>query len=257
MASGTKRAFDVPRQNLFMFDPDDLCLVTDPSDSLYDKRVNNTLDTRLLANIRQYGIIQPIKIIKREGIPVVTVGRQRVRCAREIKKEQGAAGAITIKVPAVLDRRDVKGCVAIMISENEIRQGDSISTKAEKLQHLLSFGHTMEDATVLFGVSRQTLGNWLAVLEVCDPVRKAIENGEASASIAPKLVNLPKAEQLKALHSAKVAGGGKRITVKSVAHATGGKPKMRSRKEVERRLTVPNVPADYAKALKWVLGETE
>jgi ParB family chromosome partitioning protein len=249
-----KRAFDTARTNLWMFDPNELVIIEDENDALYDPRVKLPLDPALVQNILYQGVLEPVVIVKREGDAVVVDGRQRVRAAREAVKIAKERGLTEVKVPAVLRRTDDRGALAVMISANEIRQDDGPLQRAEKCQRLLAAGYTEEELCTLFGKTKNTINNWLSLLEVFAPVRKAIERGELAASAAPQLKNLPKEEQLAAVEEAKTKGNG-RASVKGVRKGMNKPtaPRMRNRTEIEERIKTRGLPPDYREALKWVL----
>jgi ParB-like chromosome segregation protein Spo0J len=262
--TSSKRAFAAGRGNLWLFVPDELVLVDDKSDPLYDPRVKAPPDENLVRNILHQGVINPVTIVKRGDQAVVVAGRGRVKAAREANRRSRKAGGPEIKVPCTLRRADGKGLMGLMISENEIRRDDGPTEKAKKAQGLLDAGYTEEELATVFGVTPQTIRNWLSVLEVSPKVRKAIERGEVAASIAPRVRNLPYAKQEETI--AKVQAGAKkarrgngngRATVaavaKTVSAGNGKASRMRNRVEIENRLKTSNLAEDYAKALRWVL----
>jgi hypothetical protein len=63
----------------------------------------------------------------------------------------------------------------------------------------MSFGYSEADAAVKFGVSEQTIDNYLTLLDLHPIVQAAVDKQLLSASAASKLSELPKAEQPGAL----------------------------------------------------------
>lgn len=246
-----KRAFDASRTNLWWFDPEDIYIVTDENDALYDPRVKLPVDQALVKNILHHGVLEPVVIVKRDGGAVVVDGRQRVRAAREASKASQAQGGPEIRVPAVLRRGDNRGLLGVMVSANEIRRDDSVTDKARKVQRLMDAGYTEEELATVFGVGKQTINNWLSIFDVAPEVRAKIDKGEVPASSARKLAKMDRKEQLKTVKQAQKE---KKTVSKAVREKFGEpRPKMRNRKEIENRLGEKNLPADYRAALRWVL----
>lgn len=268
MAGKSKRAFEVGRANLWMFDPSQLHLVSDPGDPLYDARIKLPLDEALVLNIMAQGILEPVVIVKREGNPTVVAGRQRVRAALEANKRLQGNGHMPVRVPCVL-RSDDRACLGVMISENELRQDDGPLQKAKKAQQLLGIGYTEDEISVLFGVTKTSVRNWLQLAESPEEVRKLVETGEINTTTARKIRKLPKVQQVAAVAKAKAAKKtqprkgpkAKRaaaVTTKDVETAAGAdlppaQPRMRNRAEIEARLGEKNIDPTYASALRWVL----
>jgi len=253
-----KTAFE-NRTNAYVFNPEDLVLVTDPKHPLYDQRINLPLDESLVLNIMFQGVIEPIVIHKENDKPVVVAGRQRVRCALEANKRLKAQGKEPIRVPAVIRRGTESDLFGVSISENEARQDDTPLGRANKCSRYLAMGRSEDEAAVTFGVTKHCVQAWMRLLECCPQVRKAVEEGKLAASAASKLADLPAEEQIKALDTAteeSKKNGKNKPTARTVAKVTGKTAgKMKSRKEVLKRLEEKNLPRDYRAALQWVLGE--
>lgn len=259
-----KRAFDAPRANLWMFDPDQLLLVEDPRDALYDERIKLPLDEPLVLNVMAQGILEPVVIVKREGIPVVVAGRQRVRAAIEANRRLKGNGHVPVRVPCVLRRDDDRACLGVMVSENELRQDDSPLRKAKKAQQLMGIGYTEGEISVMFGKSVQTVRNWLGLAESPKDILDQVERGEITPTVALKVRNLPREKQKEIIASVKAnakkvtgrkgaAQASARAVDAAVREAVPAQPRMRNRAEIEARLKTKNLAAGYVDALRWVL----
>jgi ParB family chromosome partitioning protein len=200
------------KDDSFKFSPEKLVVVTDKKHCLYDERVHLPLNESLVKSIMVRGVIVPVVIRlngKREdGTPIVEVvdGRQRVRAAVEANKRLAAEGKETVLVSTTRRRGEAADLAGVMISTNELREGDDLLTKARKLQRYLAMGRDEEDAAIAFGCSVQTIKNMLKLLELHPDVQKAIEKDELPASIAKELSTLPQEEQPAALEKIKAAG---------------------------------------------------
>ena len=285
------------RQDLFLFDPDDIVLVTEKTHPLYDERVNLPVKEWLVKNIMKLGVREPIEV-RQNGTDAATgrlivecvYGRQRVKAAREANRRLRELGnsAELIKVPAKIVRGNDSTMTGVMISENEQRQDDDIVIKAQKLERYLALGNTMEDAEVIFGVTRDTLENWQRVLQLDPAILKKINRtgkrgGGIPMVVAIELADLPREKQVTALEEMEqkglVAGAaamdfvrevtGKPAKTKPEKEKAGKKGKaeekeervrMRSRSEVEQLLVNIRDAGDdetlptQARILSWVLG---
>lgn len=254
-----KTAFE-NRTNAYSFDPEELVLVTDRKHPLYDPRIELPLDEALVRNIMCNGVIEPVVIAKQHDQPVVVDGRQRVRAAVEANRRLGAEGKELVRVTAVIRRGDESNLFGVSISANENRQDDTPLGRAQKCARYLAMGRSEEEAAITFGVTLNCVRQWLKVLECSPVVRKAVEEGKIAASAAAQLADLEPDEQESALASAieDSTKNGKKATARVVAKAAGKtSAKMRSRREILKRLEEPRLPKDYRLALLWVVGEME
>ena len=190
------------KRDAFMFDPEDLVLVTDEKSPLYDDRVELPVDESLVLNIMfapdgtPQGVLEPINAMRNSETGKVEVidGRQRVKAAREANKRLKKAGLEPIWVPAMLKRTNGQGAMGMLISSNEHRQDDSPLGKAKKAQRYLDLGRTEADIATLFGISQASVKNMLALLDAPAAVRNAVEAGKISTSDGYKLAKLEPAE---------------------------------------------------------------
>lgn len=226
-----QQSFKAKRGNLWNFDPDQVVVIgkdteDGPEHELYDKRVNLALDESMVLNIMAFGVKQSVTVRKGSGgKPEVVDGRRRVLHAREANKRLAKAGDPLLTVPAVLEHGSTDHFEGVAISLNEIRLDDDIMTKAEKAVRLLQRnGNDIDKAALIFGVSGTTIKNWIKLVELAPKVKKAVSNGEISASAASQLHGLEKEQQVSELakltDSAKQSGK-KKATTKSAKKATG------------------------------------
>jgi ParB family chromosome partitioning protein len=225
------QSFKAKRGNLWNFDPEQVVVIgKDTEDGLehelYDKRIDLPLDESMVLNIMAFGVKQSITVRRGStGNPEVVDGRRRVLHAREANKRLSKAGEPTLTVPAVLERGSADYFEGIAISLNEIRLDDDIMTKAEKAVRILQRnGNDIEKTAMIFGVSGTTIKNWIKLVELAPKVKKAVVNGEISASAASQLHGLEKEQQvaeLNKLSETAKQSGKKKATTKSAKKATG------------------------------------
>lgn len=245
---------------MFFFDPDDLVLVEDDTDPRYDPRVRLPVDEGLVANIlyRGQGVLEPAIVAKDGDQAVVLDGRQRVKAAREANRRLVEQGVDPLRVPCVLRRGDDSDMFAVMVSANEHRATESPIEKARKVARYIHLGHTEEEAATLWGVSRMTIRNWLATLDLAPKVQKAIEAGRISPSAALPLGKLPREEQAARLDE--MTAGDRKPTVRESRERAGGtedRTKVRSRREIEGALGAVRKGGMPARVLAWVLGQSD
>ena len=246
------------KSNLLFFDPEVLVLVSDESSPLFDPRVNMPLSESLVLNIMHHGVIQPITINKNTetGAVEVVAGRQRVRASVEANKRLKAQGLEPITVPAVVRRADGVDLAGVMVSENEVREGDTPIGRANKMRRLMNLGRTEDQLAVIFGCSSQTVRNTLALLDCAAPVRNAIEAGKINVTHALKLSKMdPPMQREKVAELVKASDGLKgHAKARQQAAVVNGaeKPRMRTHGEIRARLEQSK--GEFAAALNWVLG---
>jgi len=228
-----KKSYFGKRRDLFAMDPDDVVVIgVDTEDGkshpLWDKRAFGPIDEALVANIRTYGVLEPVIVQKDGDRATVVDGRRRVLHARRAKQLQETAGEITVTVPVLVKRGTESRIFGISRSANEHRKDDGLMTKAENAQRMLDYGATEDDVAVTFGVEVQTVNIWLRLLDTDKSVRDAVDAGEISASAASRLTKLSKDEQKAALAEAK-SNGTKLTTARASAAAKAKKTKTDAR----------------------------
>jgi ParB family chromosome partitioning protein len=179
-----------------MFDPEDVVLVEDKTAALYDKRVEDGFDEKMVLNMMYapdgvvpQGVLVPLTGRRNTETQKVeiTAGRRRTLSAREANKRLDKQGIDRIRLPVWVRRANDDRAMANMISENEHRLADSPMGRAQKMQRYLDRGKTEGEIAVLFGVSESTVKNHLALLDAPAVVRHAVDAGKISASDGYKL----------------------------------------------------------------------
>lgn len=261
MAKNSREAAGaVGTTSLLSFLPESLTLVTDKSSPLYDERVHLPLDEAMVRNIMHHGVIEPIVARKNTetGLVEVIVGRQRVKCCAEANRRLEAVGLKGWTVPGYMRRNEKdKALAGLMASENALRQAETHTGRAEKMQNALRHGNDEETVAVLFGCSVQTVRSTLATLEAPKVVRDALDAGTITKGQVKQLAKLQPDEQREKLAELKAAGEGAKPHEKAAKQRAvlgDAKPKMRSRKEVLAKRDDFEEGSSEHSLLDWVLG---
>jgi ParB family chromosome partitioning protein len=265
----SKSAIDAKRGNIFFLEPERLTLVYDKENPLYDPRVEDEPEERMIANIAMHGVLEPV-IVRKNGNEIeVVAGRGRTKSALEANRRLKAEGKPPLLVPVIIKGGSDADLFGVMISENEIRRDDTMLIKGGKARKLLNMGYTVQQISVVFGVTRKAVADWLAVDNLPQEIKDAIDTGEITATAALQISSAghSREEQVKRYKDIKEQGTKPTVaTMKSAAAARDNKPapKMKSRKEIEAELTrlldCRPIDADLTgrlHALRWVLGEAE
>lgn len=247
--------FDVQKSQVLLFDPADLKIVTNPREMYFDERALLETSDSLVKNIMTNGVIQPVVIAKDGSQAVVVAGRQRVKAAREANQRLSEMGAEPLKVPCVLRRGDNAEMYGIVIAENEQRRDDIPMDKARKLNRYLNYGGTIELAAEVFGVSLNTIKNWMALLDLTDEAKEAVKSGDISSSAAKELSHLPNQEQEKAIKKIKRSGVKSATKVKDILDNKPIRKRRRTRQyaEIEDKLSIDGLSEQIIHVLEWVL----
>lgn len=221
-----KTTFTAKRGTSFNFDPNNLVVIgidteDGPEHELWDERILLPLDEGFILSLMSVGVLEAITIRKGpSGAPEVVNGRRRVLHSREANKRLKKRGEPLIMVPALVERGSEEHMFHVMVATNEIRVNDDVLIKAAKAARMLNRnGGDRVDAAIAFGVTKTTIGNWLKLVELPAPVKKAVVDGTLSASAASKLHGMEKTDQLAELEriqSTSASNGGKRVTASRV-----------------------------------------
>ncbi|MBF3887241.1 hypothetical protein ISG07_27975 [Burkholderia pseudomallei] len=248
------------KSNTLFFDPDDLTLVTDPTHPLYDERVHWPVKESMVRNVMFQGVFQAIEVSKNPetGEIEVAAGRQRVKAAREANRRLRERGDSPVQVPATVRRLAkadrTKVLSAVMVSENVMRQQETPLTIAAKMARQLQM-RSEDEVAILFGCNVQTVRATVALLDCCDAVQQAVDDGKINVTHARKLAKLDPKEQRGKLEEMITTAEGKTghersRVLRSVVD--GAAPRMRPRKQIEAALA--EATGERLAALRWVLG---
>lgn len=216
-----KTSIDAKRGTMFLVEPENLFVATDPEHPLYDPRANKPISAEMVASILAKNVIEPIIVRKNGKTLEVVDGRQRTKNAVEANKRLRAEGAPTLCVPVIVRKEDDVEAYETSVSLNEIREDDDVITKAEKAAKLTKMGRTEAEVARAFGVTLITIRTWSRIFDLAPQVRTAIKNGDVGASEAVKeLAELTREEQVTKLDKMRESSPAAR---KSERRAANGK----------------------------------
>jgi ParB family chromosome partitioning protein len=233
------------RGDVLNFRPEVLKVITDPKHPQYDLRVTRKPDEAMILSIMRLGVIEPLVIAPDGNGAYVVDGRQRRAAAIEANKRLISEGSEPLLVPCVWRRGDDAKLFEIMVAANEVRSGDSPVERAKKMQHLKDMGRDDDQVAAVFGCSKPTVKNTLALLACAPDVVRAVEAGEVYANVASKLAKLTREKQVETLAEMKAAGATKGNAAQKAVQAkhedqdVQPASRMRSRKFLERFLAEP------------------
>lgn len=145
----------------------------------------------LAESIRTQGVIQPILV--RE------LGVDRYEIIAGERRWRAAAKAGLTDVPAVIRKVADEVALAMALIENIQRENLNPLEEASGLQRLIEeFGMTHESCARAVGKSRSAVTNLLRLLNLAEPVREQLMNGELDMGHARALLSLPVIQQIEA-----------------------------------------------------------
>lgn len=245
-----KQALDAKRANIFLMDPEDLYLETDPGKAYYDTRVHNGFEEHVVKGMLRHGVKQTISVVKQGDLVIVVDGRQRVINALEAKRrqlEEGVPENQTIRLRVQVERGSEEKLREVQMLANFHRRAEDPISAAHKIQAYLDGGRTEEDAAEFLGVVVKTIKNRLKLLDLCPEVQAAISSGKVKASKALAWTNLSYEEQREKLEAA--------LNPKPRTTPKIRKP---TKKKVKAVLeSNGNVPEPVKAAIRWLRGEID
>jgi len=252
------------KTNLLMFRPENLTLITDPNNPLYDERVHAPLDETMIQGIDDVGVLQAILVQKNPetGATEVIVGRQRVKNCAEANRRRQARGEEPRLVPAVArtySRHKPDAAADLMVMENEHRTADSQTVRAMKMSRLRDLGRTDAQLAQIFRCTVETVRATLPLAGLTSAAAEALDTGLITMGHARKLAELePDAQRVKV---AELAAAAQNATPRERVHRQravlgDAKPAMRTRRQIEKELArFEGADAVKASVLRWVLGQ--
>ncbi|HET9834849.1 MAG TPA: ParB/RepB/Spo0J family partition protein [Rhodanobacteraceae bacterium] len=148
------------------------------------QHMNEAKLEELAASIKAQGLIQPIV--------VRALGREKFELIAGERRWRAAQKAGLTEIPAVV--RDVapQAVLAMALIENIQREELSALEEAQALHRLIEeFDLTQQQAADAVGRSRAAVANLLRLLELPEPIRRLLENGQIEMGHARALGTLP------------------------------------------------------------------
>jgi ParB family transcriptional regulator, chromosome partitioning protein len=205
----------------------------------------------LAASIQAQGVLQPIVVRPRAGLPggedrfILILGERRFRASK-------IAGKTTI--PVIVKRVSEQQAAEMTLVENVQRQDLDCLEQANAFANLSTeFRLTQEQIGSRVGVSREQVSNYLRLLKLPPEVKHALQKKELTYSHARLLLSLPDDDQITKVARVVIA---KKMSValleELVIDSHAPKPEPQERQGGARWVD-PNVRAEQ-RALEAVLG---
>ena len=155
------------------------------------KKFDEEAIEELAQSIKQYGIIQPIIVCKRDDYYQIIAGERRWRAAKK---------AGIREVPVVVKEYTEKEIAEISLIENIQREDLNPIEEAKSYKRLIDeYKLTQEELSERVSKSRTEIANKMRLLKLHDDVQKMLISGALSAGHARALLGLEvKKDQLKA-----------------------------------------------------------
>lgn len=226
---------EITRQNVFFAYPEDLTLVRDKKSRLYDPRVDDPVDEVLLADIAANGVHTALKVrengLDKAGKPILQViaGRRRVTALLYLNKLLVEKGEERKKVKFDKVRGSDQEMILIALSENSHRKGESVFSRAVKIDNAIKEGASHAQIKERTGMNHEQIERYLAFLNLSPEAQKAVEDKEIGVGAIDALATVPRAEQAVVLDKVKAqTQDGKKAKNHVVAQAAeavrSGKP---------------------------------
>lgn len=143
----------------------------------------------LASSIRQQGVVQPIVVRKIGDDFELIAGERRWRAAQQAGLQD---------IPAVIKNVNDQEAAAIAIIENLQREDLNPLEEAQAFANLIDkFGLTHQEIGEVVSRSRSAVSNSLRLLELAEPVKDMLNNGELEMGHARALLALKEQQQIK------------------------------------------------------------
>lgn len=174
-------------------DQDNLCLlpIERISSSPFQPRKHFEPEAlqELADSIRAQGILQPVVVRSVGGDYELIAGERRWRAAQL---------AELTEIPAVIKEMSDDTVAAVALIENIQREDLSSLEQASAIQRLISeFELTHQQAAEAIGRSRVSVSNLLRLLELPDPIKQLLDQGDLDMGHARALLAAPYDKQIK------------------------------------------------------------
>lgn len=153
-------------------------IITNPNQPR--KVFNEDLLQELAQSIKNYGVIQPITVVKKDDKYIIVAGERRFRASL-------LAGLK--KIPAIIKEFDEKERKEIALIENLQREDLNAIEEAVAMRSLIDeYGLSQEQLAERLGKSRPAVTNALRLLNLTSEVRQLVIDGRLSAGHARCLI---------------------------------------------------------------------
>ncbi len=250
---------EVSRISAYLLPPEMLTMVTQKDHHLYDERIHLPVDPGLVKSFMAVGSKVPLIVVKDGNQLLIVEGRQRYKAALAANKQLEKEGKELIKVKVQLESgASESDLFGLSILTNELRYADGPMAKAAKAKRFIDMGRTEEEAAVVFGVTKATIKNWLAINCLSATARKAVDTGKISVTAAAKLCELPPEKQADALKKMVETPGKATVKkAKETVNAASGKKTIKKRSALDADFVSQDVQAKLRDACRYLMASLE
>lgn len=147
------------------------------------KKIDEAKLAELAASIKAQGLIQPIV--------VRAIGREKYELIAGERRWRAAQQAGMTEIPAVVRDVPPQAVLAMALIENIQREELTALEEAQALHRLIEeFDLSQQQAADAVGRSRSAVANLLRLLELPEPIRRLLENGQIEMGHARALLGL-------------------------------------------------------------------
>ena len=136
----------------------------------------------LAASIKEYGILNPILVRKKDNLYEIIAGERRYRAAKLLNLQE---------VPVIIKNVDDAKLTAIALIENLQRENISPIEEAKSYQEILKLSNLKEqELSTIIGKSQPYISNKLRLLKLPPNIQEALINKKISERHARSLINV-------------------------------------------------------------------
>ena len=151
------------------------------------KRFDQEALEELASSIKEYGLIQPIVVTKKDGYYSIIAGERRWRASKIAGLKE---------IPAIIREDDEKINSEISLIENMQREDLNPVEKAMGIRTLMdNYGMSQEEVAKKLGKGRSTVANWIRVLNLEPRVLEMAKEGKISEGYCKALLAITDPEK--------------------------------------------------------------
>ena len=151
------------------------------------KRFDQESLEELANSIKEYGLIQPIVVTKKDGYYSIIAGERRWRASKIAGLEE---------IPAIIREDNERINSEISLIDNMQREDLNPYEKALGIRTLIdNYGLSQEVVAKKLGKSRSTIANWVRVLNLDEKVLEMVKEGKLSEGYCKALLMIEPEKQ--------------------------------------------------------------
>ncbi len=159
----------------------------EPNKEQARKKFNQEALEELAQSIKEYGIIQPIVVTKKDGYYSIIAGERRWRASKIAGLKE---------IPAIIREDNEKINSEISLIENMQREDLNPVEKAAGIKTLINtYGMSQEEVAKKLGKSRSTVANWVRVLNLEPRVLEMAKEGKITEGHCKALLAITEPEK--------------------------------------------------------------